>query len=48
VAAELTGRVLDSDPSFYFPVFIVARLLHPIGLTVFQLLSPRMKAAVLS
>ncbi|HEY7445047.1 MAG TPA: MFS transporter [Vicinamibacterales bacterium] len=48
VAAELTGRVLDRDPSFYLPVFIVAGLLYPIGLAVFHLLSPRMKAATLS
>jgi hypothetical protein len=45
VAAELTGRVLDRDPSFYLPVFIAAGLLYPIGLVVFHLLSPRMKVA---
>ena len=46
-AAELTGRVLDRDPSYYLPVFIVAGLLYPIGLAVFHMLSPRMKVAVL-
>ncbi len=47
VAAELTGRLLDQDPSYYFPVFIVAGLLYPAGLAVFHLLSPRMNVAVL-
>ena len=47
VAAELTGRVLDRDPSYYLPVFIVAGLLYPVGLAVFHMLSPRMKVAVL-
>ena len=46
VAAELTGRVLDRDPSYYLPVFIVAGLLYPVGLAVFHMLSPRMKVAV--
>lgn len=48
VAAELTGRVLDRDPTYYLPVFIVAGLLYPLALAVFHMLSPRMKAAVLS
>lgn len=47
VAAELTGRVLERDPTYYLPVFIVAGLLYPMGLAVFHLLSPRMKVAVL-
>jgi ACS family hexuronate transporter-like MFS transporter len=47
VAAELTGRLLDKDPSYYLPVFIIAGLLYPVGLAVFHLLSPRMKVAVL-
>ena len=46
VAAELTGRLLDTDPSYYLPVFIIAGLLYPVGLAVFHMLSPRMKVAV--
>jgi ACS family hexuronate transporter-like MFS transporter len=47
VAAELTGRLLDKDPSYYLPVFIIAGLLYPVGLAVFHMLSPRMKVAIL-
>jgi ACS family hexuronate transporter-like MFS transporter len=45
VTAEITGRVLNQDPSFYLPMFIAAGVLYPIGLLVFHLLSPRMEPA---
>ena len=46
--AELTGRVLNVDPAWYQPMFLVAAALYPIGLLVFHLLSPRMERARLS
>jgi ACS family hexuronate transporter-like MFS transporter len=45
LAAELIGRVLESDASFYLPIFVAAGLLYPIGLLVFHRLSPRMAVA---
>jgi ACS family hexuronate transporter-like MFS transporter len=48
VAAELTGRILQQDASYYLPVFLAAGLLYPAGLAVFHLLSPQMKTAELS
>ena len=48
VAAELTGRVLNVNPSLYAPMFTAAAVLYPAGLIVFHLLSPRMERAELT
>ena len=48
VTAEMTGRVLNVDPTFYQPMFLVAAALYPTGLLVFHLLSPRMERARLA
>jgi len=45
LAAELIGRVLEGDASFYLPIFVAAGLLYPVGLLVFHTLSPRMAVA---
>jgi len=45
VAAELIGRVLNTDPTLYFPIFVAAGLLYPFALFVFHALSPRMQPA---
>jgi len=46
--AELTGRVLNVDPTLYQPMFLVAAALYPIGLLVFHIMSPRMERARLT
>ena len=43
--AELTGRVLNLNPTLYQPMFLVAAALYPIGLLVFHVMSPRMERA---
>lgn len=45
VTAELTGRLLNTSPGYYLPVFLVAAALYPISLGVFHLLSPKMERA---
>lgn len=47
VAAELIGRLLQQDASYYLPIFVVAGLLYPLGLLVFHVLSPKMAVAEL-
>jgi ACS family hexuronate transporter-like MFS transporter len=42
VTAELTGRMLNNDASYYLPIFVIAGLLYPIGLAVIHALSPRL------
>jgi ACS family hexuronate transporter-like MFS transporter len=42
ITAELTGRMLNMNPSYYLPIFIAAGCLYPIGLAVIHGLSPRM------
>ena len=42
IAAELTGRMLNQNPSYYLPIFIAAGCLYPIGLAVIHGLSPRL------
>ena len=42
LTAELTGRMLNANPSYYLPIFIAAGCLYPIGLAVIHGLSPRM------
>jgi ACS family hexuronate transporter-like MFS transporter len=43
ITAELTGRMLNQNPSYYLPIFIVAGCLYPAGLAVVHALSPRME-----
>jgi MFS transporter, ACS family, hexuronate transporter len=43
--AEFAGRVLQRDPSFYTPMFIVAGLIYLVALTVVHLLAPRLEPA---
>ncbi len=45
--AEFAGRVLNRDPSFYTPMFVVAGLMYLIALTVIHLLAPRLEPAQL-
>ncbi len=45
VAAEVIGRILNTDATLYLPIFVAAGLLYPIALTVFHLISPRMEPA---
>ena len=42
IAAELTGRMLNQNPSYYLPIFIAAGCLYPLGLAVIHGLSPRL------
>jgi ACS family hexuronate transporter-like MFS transporter len=42
ITAELTGRMLNQNPSYYLPIFIAAGCLYPAGLAVIHALSPRM------
>jgi len=43
--AEFAGRVLQRDPSFYTPMFIIAGLIYLVALAVVQLLAPRLEPA---
>jgi ACS family hexuronate transporter-like MFS transporter len=43
VAAESIGRVLETDATWYLPIFVAAGLIYPLALGVFHLLSPRME-----
>jgi ACS family hexuronate transporter-like MFS transporter len=45
VIAEFAGRVLQRDPSFYTPMFIVAGLIYLVALTVVHVLAPRLEPA---
>jgi MFS transporter, ACS family, hexuronate transporter len=45
VIAEFAGRVLQRDPSFYTPMFIVAGLIYLVALAVVHLLAPRLEPA---
>jgi MFS transporter, ACS family, hexuronate transporter len=48
VAAELIGRVLNTDATLYRPIFLAAGLLYPIALGVLHWLSPRLEPARLT
>lgn len=48
VTAEVTGRVLNQDPTMYLPIFLAAGALYPIGLLVLHLMSPRFERAKLA
>ena len=43
--AEFAGRVLNRDPSYYLPMFIVGGTLYLIALAVIHLLAPRLEPA---
>ncbi len=45
ITAELTGRVLNADPSLYVPMFVTAAALYPVSLFVLHRLSPRLEPA---
>ena len=47
-AAELIGRVLNTDATLYRPIFVAAGLLYPIALGVLHWLSPRLEPARLT
>ncbi len=43
--AEFAGRVLQADPSFYQPMFVVAGLAYFVALAVIHLLAPKLEPA---
>jgi MFS transporter, ACS family, hexuronate transporter len=43
VIAEFAGRVLQRDPSFYLPMFVIAGLIYLVALGVIHLLAPRLE-----
>ena len=45
--AEFAGRVLNRDPSYYLPMFIVGGTMYAIALGVVHLLAPRLEPAKL-
>jgi len=46
VAAELIGRVLNTDPTWYLPIFVTAGVIYPVALLTLHVLTPRMEVAV--
>jgi len=47
LVAEFAGRVLNRDPSFYLPMFILAGTIYLVALLVVHLLAPRLEPASL-
>ncbi|MEP7272026.1 MAG: MFS transporter [Acidobacteriota bacterium] len=45
LVAEFAGRVLQSDPRFYLPMFVLAGLVYAIALGVIHLLVPKLEPA---
>ena len=45
LVAEFAGRVLQRDPSFYLPMFVVAGLAYLVALLVIHALAPRLEPA---
>jgi ACS family hexuronate transporter-like MFS transporter len=43
--AEFAGRVLNRDPSYYLPMFVVGGTLYLIALAVIHTLAPRLEPA---
>lgn len=43
--AEFAGRVLNANPSYYFPMFVVAGLAYLVALAVMHALAPRLEPA---
>jgi ACS family hexuronate transporter-like MFS transporter len=46
--AEFAGRVLNRDPSYYFPMFLVAGTIYLIAFAVIHALAPRLEPAKLN
>jgi ACS family hexuronate transporter-like MFS transporter len=47
LVAEFAGRVLQRDPSFYLPMFVVAGVIYLVALGVIHLLAPRLEQVTL-
>jgi ACS family hexuronate transporter-like MFS transporter len=45
--AEFAGRVLQRDPSYYLPMFVIGGLIYLVALAIIHLLVPRMDRAEL-
>ena len=45
LASELTGRVLERNPSFYLPMFIVAGSVYVVALIAVHMFTPKMEPA---
>ncbi len=45
--AEFAGRVLQRDPSYYLPMFVIAGTIYLVALGVIQLLAPRLDRVAL-
>jgi ACS family hexuronate transporter-like MFS transporter len=43
--AEFAGRVLNRDPSYYLPMFVVGGTIYLIALAVIHMLAPRLEPA---
>jgi ACS family hexuronate transporter-like MFS transporter len=43
--AEFAGRILNRDPSYYFPMFVVGGVIYLIALAIVHTLSPRLEPA---
>ena len=43
--AEFAGRVLNANPKYYFPMFVVAGLAYLVALAVVHMLAPRLEPA---
>ena len=48
VVAEFAGRVLQRDPSFYLPMFVVSGLIYLVALGAIHLLAPRLERVALA
>jgi ACS family hexuronate transporter-like MFS transporter len=48
VIAEFAGRVLNRDPSYYFPMFLVGGTIYIVALAVVHALAPRLEPAKLT
>jgi ACS family hexuronate transporter-like MFS transporter len=45
--AEITGRILQRDPSFYLPMFIACGTMYLVALVIIHVLVPKLEPAVL-
>ena len=43
--AEVAGRVLNADPSFYTPMFVIAGTSYLVALGIIHLLAPKLEPA---
>src|SRR4051812_39830585 len=46
--AEFAGRVLNANPKYYLPMFVIAGLAYLVALTVVHLLAPRLEPATVA